>query len=257
MHAEALLRSENRDMERAIILDAGEGKRLRPLTKNLPKCLIKIGSKTILEHQLSRLVDCGIAEVILVVGYQSSMILRKLEQEPFDLKMKYVTNPVYHKTNTVYSLWLARGWMDKDFLYLNGDVFFHEEVLRRLIAAEHRTCLAVETRREVATEEVKVELTEEIVKSIGKEMDPSVADGEFVGIAKFSKETNIMFRRRLDEVVREGKLNAFFELAVHRMLDECSVYAIDVSDLPCIEIDTHIDLEEARSVFLEMGGELR
>lgn len=244
-------------MEKAIILDAGESKRLRPLTENMPKCLVKIGNMTILEHQLSNLVECGIRKVILVVGYHYNMIQKKLKKSPFDLEVKYVRNPIYYKTNTVYSLWLARNEMNTDFIYLNGDVFFHRDVLRRLIDSEHNTCLAIDRKRRVGEEEVKVKIVDGLVKEIGKEIKASMADGEFVGVAKFSNEINVAFKKRLDEVVKEGKVNAFFELAVQRMLNDGNLYAVDVSDLPCIEIDTYNDLEEARNIFLKIRGEAR
>jgi len=129
-------------MEKAIILDAGEGKRLHPLTGNMPKCLIKIGNKTILEHQLCNLVECGIKELILVIGCHSEMILEKLKRGFSDLEIRHVRNPIYYKTNTVYSLWLAGNEMNTDFIYLNGDVFVHRDILRSLIDSEHNTCLA-------------------------------------------------------------------------------------------------------------------
>jgi len=244
-------------MEKAIILDAGEGKRLHPLTENMPKCLIKIGNKTILEHQLRNLVECGIEELILVIGYHSNMILEKLKQGFSDLEIRYVKNPIYYRTNTVYSLWLARNEMNTDFIYLNGDVFFHRDILKRLIDSELNTCLAIDKKRRVGEEEVKVKIVDGLVKEIGKEIKHSMADGEFIGVAKFCKEINVVFKKRLDEVVEEGKVNAFFELAVQRMLSNYDLHAVDVSDLPCIEIDTYDDLEEARNIFFKMAGVAR
>jgi len=244
-------------IEKVIILDAGEGKRLHPLTENMPKCLIKIGNKTILEHQLCNLVECGIEELILVIGYHSNLIKEKLKRGFSDLEIRYVRNPIYYKTNTVYSLWLARKEMNTDFIYLNGDVFFHRDILKRLIDSERNTCLAIDKKRRVGEEEVKVKILDGLVKRIGKEMKHSTADGEFIGVAKFCKEINIVFKKRLDEVVKEGKVNAFFELAVQRMLSDYDLYAVDVSDLPCIEIDTYDDLEEARNLFFKMKGVAR
>lgn len=246
-----------KNMKKAIILSAGESKRLRPLTRNMPKCLVKIGNMTILEHQLSNLVEFGIRELILVMGYHYNMIQEKLKKSSFDLEVKYVRNPIYYKTNTVYSLWLARNEMNTDFIYLNGDVFFHRDVLRRLIESEHNTCLAIDRKRRVGEEEVKVKAVDGLIKEIGKEIKASAADGEFVGIAKFSNEINVTFKKRLDEVVKEGKVNAFFELAVQRMLNDYNLYAVDINDLPCIEIDTYNDLEEARNIFLKIRGRTR
>lgn len=224
------------------------------MTEHVPKCLLKIGDMTILEHQLSNLVNCGIEELVLVVGYHSNMILEKLKQNSSNLEIRYVKNPVYHKTNTVYSLWLSRNEMNTDFIYLNGDVFFHKDVLRRLIDSEYDTCLAIDTKRKVGEEEVKVRIMDGVIREIGKEVKVSQADGEFLGIAKFSKEINAVFRKRLDEIVKKGEVNAFFELAVQYMLNDNEIYAIDVSDLPCVEIDTYDDLQEARNVFLRIGA---
>jgi glucose-1-phosphate thymidylyltransferase len=86
-------------MKKAIILNAGEGKRLRPLTENVHTCLVKVGNTTILEHQLSNIVGCGIREVILAVGYHHERINKELQKSQFDLEVTYVRNPIYYKTN--------------------------------------------------------------------------------------------------------------------------------------------------------------
>jgi len=216
----------------------------------VPKCLLKIGNKTILEHQLLSLDRCGIRTAILVLGHEITMVLEELRQYSLDLEIKHTFNPMYSKTNTAYSLWLVRNEMNKDFVYLNGDVFFHINILKRLLHSKHDTCLAV-AGKEVGTEEVKVKLSNGLVTELGKEIEPSLADGEFIGIAKFSQRVTDVFSGKLDEIINEGKLNAFFELAVQRLLKTCEVWAVDVSDLPCIEIDTHEDLDDARKLYLK------
>jgi len=242
-------------MDKAIILDAGEGKRLRPLTKSTPKCLLKLNEMTILEHQLSNLSKCGIKEVVLVVGYLANRILRRLEKNNFNLKLRFIRNPIYYKTNTVYSLWLARNELEEDIVYLNGDVVFHRNVLLRLLNSEQDTCLAVK-RGNVGEEEVKVKVESGVVKAIGKEIPPKSSYGEFIGIAKFSKKFNVLLIEKLSEVVMEGRINAFFESAVERTLESYAVYAIDVSDLPCTEVDTLGDLNLAKKIYsLIMFGE--
>ena len=238
-------------MEKAIVLNAGEGKRLRPLTRDMPKCLLEIGGKTILEHQLSGLDKCGIKTVMLVLGYKFPMILEKIRHCSFDLRIEYMINPIYSKTNTAYSLWLVRDEMNQDFVYLNGDVFFHMNILKRLLRSKCNTCLAI-VRKEVGAEEVKVKLCNGLVTELNKEIAPSVADGEFVGIAKFSQSINDAFKKGLNDIVNEGRLNAFFELAIERLLKIYNLWAVDVSDLPCIEIDTHKDLDDAERVYLEL-----
>lgn len=237
-------------MKKAIILNAGESRRLRPLTDDMPKCLLKLNNTTILEHQLNSLKELGILEIVLVVGYHSEMIIQKVEESWFDSTPTFVYNPIYHKTNTVYSLWLARNEMNKDFIFLNGDVVFHPEVPRRLIDCKHDACLAID-RKIVKEEEVKVQILNGKIRRIGKEIEPSKAHGEFVGMAKFSRELAEPFKRSLDQVVEEGEVQAFFEVAVDRLLNDYNVYGVDVSDLPCVEVDTYDDFNRARQIYLQ------
>jgi choline kinase len=99
------------EIKKAIILNAGEGRRLRPLTLNTPKCLLKVGDKTILEGQLSNLSSCGINEVVMVVGYLSEKVMNFAENNFPNLNFKFVRNDVYATTNTLHSLWIAlRNW---------------------------------------------------------------------------------------------------------------------------------------------------
>lgn len=235
----------------AVILDAGEGRRLLPLTSVKPKCLLKLNDVTILEHQLINLARCGIRDVVIVIGYQASKIFEEIKKKHFDLEIEFVENPIYYKTNTVYSLWLARERLRDDFVYLNGDVVFHKEILERLLKPHYDTCIAVE-RKQVSEEEVKVRLVSNLVTTIGKDMELSKAHGEFIGIAKFSKRFNQLFINKLSEVVKEGKVNEFFEVALDRVLKTYEVYAIDVSDLPCIEVDTYEDFNTAKEFYSEI-----
>lgn len=235
-------------MKKAIVLEAGEGKRLRPLTNSLPKCLLRLNEKTILEHQLENLIESGIREIVLVVGYHSERIIGKMDEWDLDLALKYIHNPIYYKTNTVYSLWLAKNEMNEDFIFLNGDVLFHKDALRRLIASRHETCLAIQSKS-LKEEEVKVRAIDNRIMEIGKKIKPSEAQGEFIGLARFSAKVNDVFKDKLDEVVAEGKIKAFFEVAVTRMLKNHEIFAVDVSDLPCIEIDTYEDFCQAKEIY--------
>lgn len=239
-------------MDKAVILNAGEGKRMRPLTSVKPKCLLRLNSLTILEHQLINLIECGIREVNLVIGYRADEIIRKIEGLNFELDVKFTYNPIYYKTNTVYSLWLAREHIKNDFVYLNGDVVFHKDVLEQLLKSHYDTCIAVE-RKQVNEEEVKVRLVSNLVRAIGKDIELSKAHGEFIGIGKFSKRFNQLFINKLNEVVKEGKVNEFFEVALDRALKSFDVYAVDVSDLPCIEVDTYEDFNIAKKLRALLG----
>ncbi|CAH2029923.1 phosphocholine cytidylyltransferase family protein [Trichlorobacter ammonificans] len=234
---------------KAIILNAGKGGRLGSLTDDRPKCLVEVGGRPILDFQLDALRLGGVRELVLVVGYRDAMIRDYLQRYP-EFTVTWIDNPDYADTNTAYSLWLARHEMTEDFLYLNGDVLFHPELIRRLLAAPAASPLAVERKR-CGEEEVKVLLAGTRITAIGKEIPPAEAYGEFIGVARFAGAIGPLFGATLAGVVeRDRLLKNYFETAVDRMLDKAPFTALDISDLPCIEIDFPEDLERAETVIL-------
>jgi choline kinase len=237
---------------KAVILAAGMARRLRPLMDDVPKCLIDIGGKTIFEHQLEGIVAAGVGDVVLVVGYKADMISAFVDSLNTGLSFEYIVNPEYERTNTIYSLWLAREKLvGQAFLYFNGDVMVDVEVPRLLAAASSKMCLAVD-RKPCGEEEVKV-ITDGNgrVVEIGKGVDKSKCLGEFIGIAKFCGRPETGFLHVLDTLVQQGNRTAYFELALHALLPTTVVTEIDVSRFRCIEIDFAEDLDRARLLFEE------
>lgn len=234
---------------KAIILIAGKGGRLGGLTNDRPKCLVEVGGRPILDYQLDALRLAGVTELVLVVGYLHEAIRNHLAAYP-EFSVTFVENREYASTNTVYSLWMARHQMSCDFLYFNGDVLFHPELVLRLIASPAENALAVEHKR-CGDEEVKVIVAGSRITAIGKELDHDLSLGEFIGVAKFSAQIGPLFAETLEHVVEERRLlNNYFETAVEMMLSRAPFTSVDVSDLPCIEIDFPEDLERARGEIL-------
>jgi len=237
---------------KAVILIAGRGSRLRPLTDRIPKCLLKIDNKTILEHQISNLFHYGIKNIVLVIGYKTDDVinaLSKMREKYSGLSIVFVKNPIYHKTNTLYSLWLASQHVRyDDFIYLNGDVVFSKKILEALLNSPYDACLAVEKKR-VGKEEVKVIVNQGLLKRIGKDLDPYKSYGEFIGIAKFSKNFNKLFTRKLDSLVRQKFINEFFEKALDELAGVIRIRVVDITGLPCIEVDTLEDYEIAKKIY--------
>jgi choline kinase len=237
---------------RAIILAAGRGKRLEPSGWSRPKCLLPVGGTTLLDNMLDALLARGVKDLVLVVGYRQEEIRAHIAAR--GLKPTWVENPEYESTNTINSLWRARGSMDADFLYFNADVLFPAEVLDRLMAAPGSR-LAVD-RKKCGEEEVKVVLDADgRVRHIGKALGPSLCAGEFIGIAQFARADNADFvaalRRRN---VERGEVKLFFEAAVDDLLETHAMQAVDVTDLASIEIDFPEDLEAARRLAAGVGG---
>lgn len=234
---------------KAIILAAGVSRRLYPLTYEIPKCLIEVGDKPILNHQLEALQASGITDVIIVLGYYREAIIAHVQSQFQNMNFKFVINHHYFETNTAYSLRLCNDSVNGDsFVLMNADVLYPKEVLNRVIKSDYDTALAVEIKP-CGREEVKViEGDNNRLVAIGKELIESNSLGEFIGVAKFSAEFSIAFGMSLNRLIEAGGTADYFEAAIHPLMSKHKVYYEDVSDLPCIEIDFIEDLEKAREL---------
>lgn len=234
---------------KSIILAAGVSRRLYPLTYKMPKCLIEVGDKPILDHQLEALQSSGLNDIVLVVGYYRESIMNHVQTTFPNMNFEFVINHHYFETNTAYSLRLCNESVNGDpFVLMNADVLYPKKVLSRVINSDHDTALAVEIKP-CGREEVKViEGDDNRLVAIGKELIESNSLGEFIGVAKFSAEFSAAFSDSLDRLISAGGTADYFEAAIHPLMSEHKVYYEDVSDLPCIEIDFIEDLEKAREL---------
>jgi len=232
---------------KAIILAAGVARRLYPLTYTIPKCLIEVGSKPILDRQMGALKSSDITDIIMVVGYYRESIIAHVRDNFPDMNCEFVINHHYFETNTAYSLHMCSDLIkDQPFVLMNADVLYPQEVLQRVIQSSHDTVLAVEIKP-CGREEVKVvEGDQTRLVAIGKELIEDNSLGEFIGVAKFSSEFSTAFQNSLDHLITAGGTADYFEAAIQPLMSEHPVYYEDVSDLPCIEIDFIEDLENAR-----------
>ena len=141
----------------AVILAAGRGTRLQPLTNDKPKCLIDVGNMTIIEHQIGALRRCGIKDILIVTGHYSDKI-----KETLGKRARYTYNPRFDQTNSLYSLWLIKNKINDDFILLNADVFFHTAILERLINSQYPDVLAVDSKKKLIDGEMNVKINEGI-----------------------------------------------------------------------------------------------
>ena len=233
---------------KAVILAAGIASRLRPLTNHCPKCLLKVGNKTILEHTLDNILANGLQEIVIVTGYLELQIRDFISVRYPRLSVTYIYNEKYSTTNNIYSLWLAKEWvLGDEMLLMDSDIIFDQAILTRLLGSGHDNCLALK-RHAVKEEEIKIKAgIDGRVTGIGKEILLEEAIGESIGIEKFGKDTLYKLFEIIDHKIITGKkVNQFYEAAFQELADQGSaIYSVDVTDLKCMEIDTAEDLEEA------------
>lgn len=234
---------------KAVVLCAGVGGRLRPLTEDRPKCLVEVGGRTILESCLVNLEAAGIVEVVLVTGYMSDLVERHA-LERSRARVTFVRNPEYARTNTAVSLNLALKGMDSDFVLVNGDVLFDRGILDDLLRHPSRNCLAVDPDIPLDGEEVKVVVRDGRVEKVGKDADPSLSLGEAIGLNKIGRELVPDLAAVYDGLEGRGELGHYFEKGFDEICGSNgtgrSAFGVVLTGRrPWVEIDTLEDYEYA------------
>ncbi len=241
------------DKIKAVILAAGVGSRIRPMTDNCPKSLLKVGDYTILEMMISHIQDCGINEVILVLGYLQEQIKDYVKTKFPDLNACFVRNDKYAETNTGFSLMLAEDFIKESaFVKFDADVVFDKEILKNLIECKYSNCLCIDKNSNLDAEEIKVIIDDQnrVVKA-SKIVNPKDAVGESIGIEKIDGETAMLLFAELRIMMEDGQNHQeYYEAAYERLIKKyVPFYALDISGLKWIEIDTKEDFITAERSF--------
>ena len=236
--------------KKAIILAAGTASRLRPLTSNTPKCLLKVGERTLLERSMDALIKAGIREFVIVTGYLHEQIENFVQQTYGDrISACFIHNKDYETTNNIYSLWLARPKADgEEVLLLDSDLLYDGQIVERVLADSHENVLTL-IRHELGEEEMKAVMNEDgAITEISKTCDPASAAGESLGIERMGKAYTTALYKELDGMMNEEHLeNTFYELAFLRLIAKGSTFSVlDVTDLFSCELDTVEDFENAK-----------
>ena len=243
---------EQKTKIKAIILAAGVGSRIRPLTDNSPKSLLKIGGNTILEMMISHIQDCGISEVVFVLGYLQNQIKDFVKTRFPDLNYHFVTNDKYAETNTGFSLMLAKDLIkDSAFIKFDADVVFDKKILENLIECEHENCLCIDKNINLDAEEIKVIIDDKNrVLNASKTVTPKDAVGESIGIEKINSETASLLFAELKIMMKDRQnYQEYYEGAYERLIKkDIPFYALDISGLKWTEIDTKEDYVAAENM---------
>lgn len=238
---------------RAVILAAGKGSRLGKLTDDTPKSMLKLNDEhTLLSYNVMQLSEAGIESIILVSGYQSQKI-EDYSQELaiiYDIAIEIVLNPFWDHCNVLGSFYMSLEIIKDDFIFLHADTLSSKEVVDGLIDSVSDVCLAVDLKP-CGEEEMKVWLENNKVKRITKCDIGYKADGEFVGIAKFSSSMIAYFREKSQAIFKLGVLDSYMEQVLDNALVEDSLLVeyFDASAYSTIEVDFIEDLAMAQSMF--------
>jgi len=233
-----------------VILAAGMAKRLRPLTDNCPKCLLRVGGRTLLQRTVDAMLAAGIDELVVVTGYHEEMVRAFLTTHYSQLPIHFLHNADYQHNNNIYSLWMTKPLVDgKPFLLLDSDIFFDPAILP-LILAQEESALAL-NRHPLGEEEMKVVVDGEgRITEISKTCRISDALGESVGIEKMNADYSTALFRELDQmIIVEGLIDIFYERAFERLIPQGHTFkVVDTTSLFSIELDTVEDFDNAQEI---------
>lgn len=235
---------------RAILLAAGRGRRL---AGDGPKCLLEIGGKTLLERHIANMIAAGIDALTVVVGYQREKIDEALERLGPKLPVEVVYNPQFVH-GSIVSLHCAADRLADGGIWMDADVLYPSELLRRLVASPNANCVLLDGGSEETGEEMMLGTRGGRVLAIARRVGPDwdIA-GESVGFAKVGPEGAIVLRRLLDEEVAAGRLDQEYEAAMDRAFREAVFGFERVDDLAWTEIDFQEDVVKAERLAETLG----
>lgn len=240
---------------KAIILSAGQGTRLLPMTKESPKCLLPLAGDTtnILRWQLDQLEEAGVTETIVVTGFFSDKVRAELARRTGPMKTRTIHNPFYKVADNIGSVWVARDEMTEDFLLMNGDTLFTVDVVRKLMKeGKDAINVTVAYKESYDDDDMKVTLSEgkgSNLVAVSKIIDMSEVDAESIGMMMFKGRGAQMFREAVENVMMNPEAVKRYYLTVIDMLAKMvTVGTVEAPQSDWCEVDFPLDLERANSV---------
>ncbi|MBD3285941.1 NTP transferase domain-containing protein [candidate division WOR-3 bacterium] len=229
-----------------IILAAGEGRRLHPLTLERPKAMLNVGGRTLIERALDGLQNAGISmtDIIILSGHKSALL------EAAAPECTFIHNKIYDSTNNIYSLWLARERLaGEEFILLNSDVLFSKKMAVDVLSDDRESVLVVDDVSPLVTEEMRVKVDGKgRITEIAKTLDVEESAGEYIGLARFGRDFSKALFERIGEMVSTDQTDVWYENAINDILDTFPLYSLSTRGMPWIEIDDHGDLDRASEI---------
>jgi choline kinase len=237
---------------RALILAAGQGSRLLPLTENTPKCLLDLAGRSMLEWQLLGLTAAGVEQATVVTGFRSDLVESTLTRiTPPGMRVRTLYNPFYKVADNLASCWLARAELAGPSLILNGDTLFEPAIARRLLAApDAPITVTIDRKDSYDDDDMKVTAEADRLRAIGKKLAREQVNGESIGFLRFNAAGAALFVAELERTMRtrEG-VGLFYLSAINRMAGEgVDVRCACIEGLSWAELDFPKDYVQCRAL---------
>ena len=225
---------------KAIIFNSGLGKRMGNLTKNNPKSMVKLyNGETIFARQIRILSECGIKEFIITTGPFKEQ-LEEASQKFTNCKFQFVHNPLYQETNYIYSMYLAKDYLDDDVLLLHGDLVFNKKLVEKILNDKHSSVGLINEDKKLPEKDFKAKVKNNLLK----EVSINIFDSDcyaFQPLYKLAKDDLNKWNLQIEKYVKENNVNVYAENALNDILDEINITTISYKDYYIDEIDNEED----------------
>ncbi len=235
-------------IDKAIILSAGQGSRLLPLTADRPKCLVDFSGRSLLAWQVGVLADQGVREIDVVTGFKTEMVEEELERlaRP-GLMLNVRFNPFYKVADNLGSCWIAREAMSRDFIILNGDTLVSPEIARQVLASDNwPITVCVDEKEQYDSDDMKVSRMGEKLLAIGKTLTAEQSNAESIGFLAFHGEGVALFRDTVESYMRTpaGVENWYLKV-IDTIAPTGKVGTVSIAGMEWAEVDFLNDIEIA------------
>lgn len=237
---------------KALILNSGLGSRMGAITNEHPKCMTEISYRnTILSRQLYQLVAFGFEEVVITTGYYDKVLVDYCDALHLPLKLIFVNNPIYDKTNYIYSIYCAKDQLkDDDIVLMHGDLVFENLVMEAVMDSK-KSCMAVSSTLPLPEKDFKAVVNDNKIDKVGIEFfDNAVAAQP---LYKILKEDWNIWLDNIEKFCEIDNRKCYAENAFNEVSDKCEIYTCDVKDMLCSEVDTVEDLERVSTALKEVN----
>ncbi|MGE0483398.1 MAG: NTP transferase domain-containing protein [Gammaproteobacteria bacterium] len=235
---------------KAIILSAGQGRRLLPLTEQRPKAALAVGARAVLEWQLHEIAQCAVDEVVVVTGFGADYV-DAIVAGQHDVPARALYNPFFAACDNLGTCWVARHEMTAPFVIINGDTLFEAAILQRLLDDRARApiTLVTDSKPSYDADDMKVVVADGRLRRVGKQLDVKRVTGESIGMMHFDAHGAQRFREQVEFMMRHGSgLKQWYLSAIDTLAGEDIVTTCAIDGLSWGEIDDRADLERAAGI---------
>ncbi len=236
-----------------IILAAGQGRRLLPLTENAPKALLDIHGRSLLAVQVEAFCACGAEEIVVLTGFRAATIeqeLGRLAPQFPGTVLRSLYNPFFAVADNLASCWMARHEMGDEFILVNGDNLFRRDLVQTLLASpDAPITLAIDRKSSYDADDMKVMLDGARLTEIGKRLPLDTVDAESIGMILFRGKGPGLFRGALEDAMLEADaLRRWYLSVIGTLARDVDVHTASIEAHEWCEVDVPLDLQHARAM---------